>query len=280
MMGWFSRRGAAAADEGRWVVLDVESSGLDASRDRLLAIAAIALRRDAGAPRITLGDIGQVDPRVRQSPAQRGAQRFRIYPGARDNRIEVLGADAPHRQLVLFVDEPRRAFETWISKRQVVPPDARVVRETATARAIEQLTPGRKRHFLCGMDEQHLFIAELPYGYDTVLGEHAHNLSGGQRQRLAIARALVRNPRILVFDEATSALDYESESVVRANLEAICAGRTVIIIAHRLSALARCERILVLDRGRLVEQGTPAALLAAGGLFARLHALQSPARAA
>ena len=126
----------------------------------------------------------------------------------------------------------------------------------------------------------HDFIAELPYGYDTPLGEHAHNLSGGQRQRLAIARALVRDPRILVFDEATSALDYESESVVRANLEAICAGRTVIIIAHRLSALARCERILVLDRGRLVEQGTPSALLAAGGLFARLHALQSPARAA
>ena len=126
----------------------------------------------------------------------------------------------------------------------------------------------------------HEFIVELPYGYDTPLGEHAHNLSGGQRQRLAIARALVRDPRILVFDEATSALDYESESVVRANLEAICAGRTVIIIAHRLSALARCERILVLDRGRLVEQGTPSALLAAGGLFARLHALQSPARAA
>jgi subfamily B ATP-binding cassette protein HlyB/CyaB len=126
----------------------------------------------------------------------------------------------------------------------------------------------------------HEFIVELPYGYDTPLGEHAHNLSGGQRQRLAIARALVRDPRILVFDEATSALDYESESVVRANLEAICAGRTVIIIAHRLSALARCQRILVLDRGRLVEQGTPSALLASGGLFARLHALQSPARAA
>jgi len=126
----------------------------------------------------------------------------------------------------------------------------------------------------------HEFIAELPFGYDTPLGEHAQNLSGGQRQRLAIARALVRDPRILVFDEATSALDYESESVVRANLDAICAGRTVIIIAHRLSALARCGRILVLDRGRLVEQGAPAALLAADGLFARLHALQSGAVAA
>ncbi len=121
----------------------------------LAAPLVVGRRRAAGTEAIVQIDI---------TPPQRGAQRFRIYSGARDNRIEVLGADAPHRQLVLFVDEPRRAFETWISKRQVVPPDARVVRETATARAIEQLTPGRKRHFLCGMDEQHLFIAELPYG--------------------------------------------------------------------------------------------------------------------
>ena len=89
----------------------------------------------------------------------------------------------------------------------------------------------------------------------------------------------MRDPRILIFDEATSALDYESESGP-AQHRGDLRGRTVIIIAHRLSALARCERILVLDRGRLVEQGTPSALLASGGLFARLHALQSPARAA
>jgi hypothetical protein len=98
------------------------------------------------------------------TPAGRGPQRFRLYPGARDNRIEVLGADAPHRQLVLFVDEPQRSFEVWVSKMARLAPGTRVVRETATQRAIEQKTPGRKRHFLCGMDEQHLFIAELPCG--------------------------------------------------------------------------------------------------------------------
>jgi hypothetical protein len=90
--------------------------------------------------------------------------RFRIFPGARDNRIEVLGPDRSHRQLVLFVDEPRRRFEVWVPKARRLPPDARVVRETATSRAIEHFTPGRKRHFLCGVDEQHLFIAELPWG--------------------------------------------------------------------------------------------------------------------
>lgn len=135
----------------------------------------------------------------------------------------------------------------------------------------------RRAAWLAGAEE---FILQLPQGYDTPLGEYANNLSGGQRQRLAIARALVRDPRILVFDEATSALDCESEALVRANLAAIARGRTVIVIAHRLSALAGCDRILVLERGRLVEQGSAAALLAAGGVFARLHAQQALARAA
>jgi hypothetical protein len=98
------------------------------------------------------------------TPAGRGPQRFRIYPGARGNRVEVLGADRAHRQLVLFVEEPRRSFEVSIGKRQIVQPGVRVVREDATSRTIEQWTPGGKRHFLCGMDEQHLFIAELPCG--------------------------------------------------------------------------------------------------------------------
>src|SRR5205814_3099348 len=102
----------------------------------------------------------------------------------------------------------------------------------------------------------HEFILELPHGYDTVLEERGANLSGGQRQRIAIARALVTNPRILIFDEATSALDYESERVIQANMRSICQGRTVFIIAHRLSTVRHTNRILTIDRGRIVEDGT------------------------
>jgi subfamily B ATP-binding cassette protein HlyB/CyaB len=120
----------------------------------------------------------------------------------------------------------------------------------------------------------HDFILELPDGYDTIVGERGSSLSGGQRQRIAIARALVTNPRILIFDEATSALDYESERIVQQNLRRICQGRTVFIIAHRLSAVRHANRIVTLDRGRLVEQGSHDELLRVGGRYAALHALQ------
>ncbi|WP_122580211.1 ATP-binding cassette domain-containing protein, partial [Pseudomonas viridiflava] len=116
---------------------------------------------------------------------------------------------------------------------------------------------------------------ELPEGYDTLVGEHGASLSGGQRQRIAIARALIGNPRILILDEATSALDYESERIVQQNMRRICQGRTVIIIAHRLSAVRDAHRIVVMDRGQIVEQGSHAELLAQpGGHYARLHNLQ------
>ena len=121
----------------------------------------------------------------------------------------------------------------------------------------------------------HEFILELPEGYDTLVGEHGANLSGGQRQRIAIARALVGNPGILILDEATSALDYESERIIQRNMRAICQGRTVFIIAHRLSAVRHADRILVIDAGRVVEQGSHDTLLQRRGLYARLHALQS-----
>jgi len=121
----------------------------------------------------------------------------------------------------------------------------------------------------------HDFILELPEGYDTVVGEHGASLSGGQRQRVAIARALIGNPRILIFDEATSALDYESERIIQQNMQAICKGRTVIIIAHRLSAVRDANRIVVMDRGQIVEQGTHSELLAhQAGHYSRLHRLQ------
>jgi len=121
----------------------------------------------------------------------------------------------------------------------------------------------------------HDFIVDLPEAYDTPVGEHGATLSGGQRQRIAMARALIGNPRILIFDEATSALDYESERVIQQHMRAICRGRTVLIIAHRLSAVRDADRILVIDRGRIVEQGSHATLAAQpNGLYAHLYRLQ------
>ncbi|WP_342730530.1 type I secretion system permease/ATPase [Bradyrhizobium sp. B117] len=120
----------------------------------------------------------------------------------------------------------------------------------------------------------HDFILELPEGYDTVVGERGSTLSGGQRQRIAIARALVSNPRILIFDEATSALDYESERIIHDNMKEIAKGRTVLIIAHRLSTVRGADRIFTLERGRLVEDGTHDALIKTGGRYAALHRLQ------
>jgi len=114
-----------------------------------------------------------------------------------------------------------------------------------------------------------------PGGYDTQVGEHGAGLSGGQRQRIAIARALISNPRILIFDEATSALDYESEKILHDNMRKIWAGRTVLIIAHRLSAIRDADRIIVLDRGQIVEVGSHSELIAKdGGIYAHLHQLQ------
>jgi ATP-binding cassette, subfamily B, bacterial HlyB/CyaB len=121
----------------------------------------------------------------------------------------------------------------------------------------------------------HEFILELPGGYDTIVGERGASLSGGQRQRIAIARALVTNPRILIFDEATSALDYESEQIIQRNMRRISEGRTVLIIAHRLSAVRHADRIITIEKGRLVEDGTHDELIKKAGRYATLHQLQA-----
>ena len=124
---------------------------------------------------------------------------------------------------------------------------------------------------LAGADE---FISQFPHGYETFVGERGSLLSGGQRQRLAIARALISDPRILIFDEATSALDYESENIIMNNIEPIAAGRTMLMIAHRLSTVRDCDAIIVIDKGRIVEAGSHEDLLQRNGAYTKLYQAQ------
>lgn len=136
--------------------------------------------------------------------------------------------------------------------------------------------PLEKIMYAAKMAGAHDFIMELPEGYDTIVGEQGAGLSGGQRQRIAIARALVGNPRILILDEATSALDYESERAIMQNMQAICRGRTVLIIAHRLSTVRMADRIIAMDKGMIVEEGTHQELLAKpDGYYRYLYQLQN-----
>ena len=120
----------------------------------------------------------------------------------------------------------------------------------------------------------HNFITDLPEGYDTIVGERGYRLSGGEKQRIALARVILKDPRILVLDEATSSLDSESEALIQDALKRVMAGRTSIVIAHRLSTILAADLILVMDRGQIVEQGTHEQLLALGGLYRQLYETQ------
>jgi ATP-binding cassette subfamily B protein len=126
----------------------------------------------------------------------------------------------------------------------------------------------------CRAANIHDFITELPQGYETIVGERGFRLSGGEKQRVAIARVILKNPRILVLDEATSSLDSQSEALIQAALERVMEGRTSLVIAHRLSTILAADLILVVDRGQIVEQGTHAELLNRDGLYATLYRTQ------
>jgi len=119
------------------------------------------------------------------------------------------------------------------------------------------------------------FVLDMPDGLDTIIGERGTRLSGGQRQRLAIARALIRNPRVLILDEATSALDSISEGLIQEALERLMQGRTTFVVAHRLSTVRNADRIVVIEHGQIVEVGSHQALIAQHGAYAQLQALQA-----
>ena len=153
-----------------------------------------------------------------------------------------------------------------------VEPGCEVAVETALGGALQNIVVENEAAAKAANADE--FISQLPQGYATMLGDRGVNISGGQRQRISIARAILKNPRILILDEATSALDTESERVVQDALDRLMIGRTSFVIAHRLSTIKNADKILVLEHGALVEAGTHDELIAKNGLYAHLYQIQ------
>lgn len=215
---------------------------------------------------------------------------FHVPPGA---RIGIVGRSGSGKSTIakliqcLYIPESGRVLIDGVDLAQIEPAWLRrqigvVLQESflfsgSIRENIALANPGAPMHEIIRAAKiagAHDFILELSEGYDTNVGERGAALSGGQKQRIAIARALLTNPRLLIFDEATSALDYESESIILNNMGEICRGRTAIFIAHRLSTVRSCDRIIVLEKGRLVEQGSHADLLRSGGFYHKLYRFQ------
>jgi ATP-binding cassette subfamily B protein len=179
-----------------------------------------------------------------------------------DGAVEVDGLDvravtlASLGEVIGFVTQETYLFHASVRE------NLRYARPNATDRELEAASR---------IAAIHDRIRELPDGYDTMVGERGYKLSGGEKQRIALARVMLKDPRILVLDEATSALDTVSERLIQKAIERVMRGRTTLAIAHRLSTILRADQILVYDRGRIVERGTHATLLAHGGAYARLY---------
>ncbi|MGZ8413959.1 MAG: ABC transporter ATP-binding protein [Gemmatirosa sp.] len=228
----------------------------------------------AGAPRAVLGDVsltarpGEVIALVGPSGAGKSTLVDLIprFHEPTSGRVRLDGVDTRDIRL-----DALRALVGIVSQDTVLFNDT--VRANLAYGAADRFTPAQVEAAARAANA-HQFIVELPHGYDTVLGERGTRHSGGPRQRLAIARALLVDPPILILDEATSALDTESERLVQEAIDRLLADRTVFVIAHRLSTIVHADQILVLERGAVVERGTHAELLARGGTYARLHALQ------